>query len=124
MRAWLRQNSNWVAILLVMAFVLPVGAYLDHLSNSPEHALERQKKNAEAAKTKTSCQSKRLCRGCGEARQQCATAANLDACIRIKMGADASSIFNCTEDGELRGGGGPTLRECLVVRLIDALGGY
>jgi len=123
MRAWLGRHSTLVATLLVSAFVLPGLGYLDHLSNNPEHALERQKKNAEVAKTKASCRSKRLCHEYGEARQQCAIAPNLDVCIQIKMGADSSSVFNCTEDGELRGGA-PTLRECLVVRLIDALGGY
>lgn len=84
-------------------------------------AAEAEKTRAEAAKTKALCHSEMVCREYGEALQQCAIAADIDACIDIKMGADASSPRHCTVDGHFIFDH-PTFRECLFIRLRDALG--
>ena len=91
--------------------------------NAARQELARRAKAAVDAEKREGCHSERLCRDYAQARQECAVAGSFDTCIRIKMGADASSIYDCTEDGKLRGSS-PSWDECLLLSPLEALRGH
>ena len=96
------------------------------LASQAQAAVDAKAHQAQAAldaEKRALCHSERLCRDFGRARQECAVAGNFDTCIQIKMGANASAIYNCTEGGKLRGGG-PAWDECLLLSPLEALRGY
>jgi hypothetical protein len=141
MLAWLRQHLKSIVAAVVILLFAAVYIFLivfDRMQTPEQRAAlkeqiranearKAEKREVEAsvnAAKRELCRQGRMCREYGQARQQCAIAANFDACIQIKMGAEASCIDDCTDDGELRDEPGMPWIKCFFLSPGDALKGY
>jgi hypothetical protein len=99
-------------------------------ANKARKAETRQMEASANAAKRELCRRVRICREYGQARQQCAVAGNFDACIQIKMGAEASRIDSCSKtDSFAAGSAGPgssvfSLARSTLLRGINGRSGF